>query len=215
MKRLLFPLTQKEAEKQGVQYSSQKNRDALFPTILRKLREDAGISQATLAKSLNISKSTIGLYETGDTLPDAKTLYNIANYFGVSSDFILGLSLAKSTDPDIKATCKTLGLSEDVVRKIVKSCKDPDSAFAFMVLLDTTEFWQIIDTIIAFLTINAEGSYSENDLVALDDEVRKQTKGALRVVPALIEKALILESAKRYLEDAMNTIDKNTKPPIT
>ena len=92
MEQLIFPVTKKEAEKNGKTYSSEANKKALFPSQLRDLRKKKGISQETLAHDLGVSKSTIGLYETGDTLPDAKTLRDLAVYFGVSADWLLGLS---------------------------------------------------------------------------------------------------------------------------
>ena len=48
-----------------------------FARSLSLLRQEKGISQETLARDLGVSKSTIGLYETGDTLPDAKTLRDL------------------------------------------------------------------------------------------------------------------------------------------
>ena len=73
MEQLVFPVTKKAAEKQGGVYSSDANKNALFPSRLRELRKEKGVSQDQLANELGVSKSTIGLYETGDTLPDAKT----------------------------------------------------------------------------------------------------------------------------------------------
>lgn len=115
MERLIFPVTKKEAEKSERKYSSEKNKNALFPSQLRELRKEKGISQETLARDLGVSKSTIGLYETGDTLPDAKTLHDLAVYFGVSSDWLLGLSLARSTNAELRKICEYTGLSEQSV----------------------------------------------------------------------------------------------------
>jgi transcriptional regulator with XRE-family HTH domain len=58
--------------------------------ILRKLRENKGITQAELGKVLSISPSTIGMYEQGRRSPDYETLKKIADYFGVSTDCLLG-----------------------------------------------------------------------------------------------------------------------------
>lgn len=112
MERLIFPVTKKEAEKRGIPYSSAENKNAVFPSQLRKLREDKGVSQLTLAAELGISKSTLGLYETGDTLPDAKTLHDMAVYFNVSADYLLGLSSEKTSDVDVQALWEKTGLSE-------------------------------------------------------------------------------------------------------
>ncbi|ATW24553.1 hypothetical protein DCMF_06940 [Candidatus Formimonas warabiya] len=59
---------------------------------LRELRKEKGISQYALAKELNLGRSTITQYETGDRMPDYGTLLNIAHYFSVSTDYLLGNS---------------------------------------------------------------------------------------------------------------------------
>ena len=111
MEQLIFPVTKKASEKQGGVYSSEANKNALFPSRLRELRKEKGVSQDQLSKELGVSKSTIGLYETGDTLPDAKTLRDLAVYFDVSVDWLLGLATERTTDSDIKKVCKYTGLS--------------------------------------------------------------------------------------------------------
>lgn len=115
MERLIFPTTKKEAEKSGIPYSSEANKKALFPSQLKELRKKKGISQETLARDLGVSKSTIGLYETGDTLPDAKTLHDIAIYFDISSDWLLGLSTVPSSNKNVRDVCEYIGLSAEAV----------------------------------------------------------------------------------------------------
>ena len=120
MDRLIFPVTKKEADKQGIKYSSQKNKEALFPSRLRELRKGKGkdVSQEALARKLGFSKSTIGLYETGDTLPDAKTLRDLAVYFDVSADYLLGLSDIKTNKTHPRVACELTGLSEEAFKAI-------------------------------------------------------------------------------------------------
>ena len=56
---------------------------------LRELREKRGILQKQLAISVGVSTSTIGMYEQSRREPDNNTLKKIANYFGVSTDYLL------------------------------------------------------------------------------------------------------------------------------
>ncbi|EEM80760.1 helix-turn-helix domain-containing protein [Bacillus thuringiensis] len=58
-----------------------------FGNIIRDLRKQKGITQKELAQSLQLSESTIGMYERQ---PDYNTLIRIADYFKVSTDFLLG-----------------------------------------------------------------------------------------------------------------------------
>ena len=58
--------------------------------ILKELRTANGITQAELAKVLKISSSTIGMYEQGRREPDKKILLAMADYFKVTTDYLLG-----------------------------------------------------------------------------------------------------------------------------
>lgn len=60
-----------------------------FGARLRKLREDSGVSQSSLGESLSLNKSTISLYEAGKREPSQATLQKIAEYFGVSVDYLV------------------------------------------------------------------------------------------------------------------------------
>ncbi|RXJ13391.1 XRE family transcriptional regulator [Bacillus albus] len=61
-----------------------------FGNIIRTLRKQKGITQKELAQSLQLSESTIGMYERNERQPDYNTLIRIADYFKVSTDFLLG-----------------------------------------------------------------------------------------------------------------------------
>ena len=56
---------------------------------LKNLREKRDLLQKDLSKDLNIATSTIGMYEQGRREPDNTTLKKIANYFDVSTDYLL------------------------------------------------------------------------------------------------------------------------------
>lgn len=57
---------------------------------LRELRTQKGLTQAELSKTLQVSASSIGMYEQGRREPDNETLGKIANYFNVTTDYLLG-----------------------------------------------------------------------------------------------------------------------------
>ena len=59
---------------------------------LKELREEQRLSQDGLALKLNVSQSTISAYEVGDRTPDLETLIAIAQFFGVSLDYLAGQS---------------------------------------------------------------------------------------------------------------------------
>ena len=58
--------------------------------IIAELRMDKDMNQEDLAAILNISRSTLANWESGNRRIDIETLVVIANYFGVSCDYLLG-----------------------------------------------------------------------------------------------------------------------------
>lgn len=57
---------------------------------IRELREAKGIQQKELAIDLCVSQPTISDWESGRKIPSAKSTLKIADYFGVSIDYLLG-----------------------------------------------------------------------------------------------------------------------------
>ena len=56
---------------------------------LKELRIERGIQQKDLAATLGIGANTLSQYENGKREPDNKTLVKLADYFGVSVDYLL------------------------------------------------------------------------------------------------------------------------------
>lgn len=77
-----------------------------FNKRLKFLREDSGLSQSELAKLIQISKSSINMYERGEREPKFETLEIIADYFNVDMDYLLGKSDIRKQFHDIFADIK-------------------------------------------------------------------------------------------------------------
>jgi len=56
---------------------------------LRGIREDRDIRQKDIAKVLNVSQNTYSQYETGVISLTAEVLIKLADYYGVSVDYLL------------------------------------------------------------------------------------------------------------------------------
>lgn len=65
---------------------------AKFADMLGYLRKRSGMSQQELANALKISRSAIGMYESGSRTPDLETLETMADLFNVNLDTLLGKS---------------------------------------------------------------------------------------------------------------------------
>ena len=61
----------------------------MFSEKLKELRKQHYLTQADLAKELNLGTSTIGMYENNIRKPSYEVLKKIANYFNVTVDFLI------------------------------------------------------------------------------------------------------------------------------
>lgn len=81
---------------------------------IAKLRERRGLSQAQLAKELNVATSTLGMWETGKRGLKDDTLKMIAEFFGVSSDYLLGIENRNDSFPKSKIETVAAHIDDDV-----------------------------------------------------------------------------------------------------
>ncbi|WP_443656066.1 helix-turn-helix domain-containing protein [Faecalibacillus faecis] len=61
-----------------------------FPSKLKKARIDAGYTQEQVHDILNINRSTLANYEIGRTEPKIETLGLLADFYEVSTDWLIG-----------------------------------------------------------------------------------------------------------------------------
>lgn len=57
---------------------------------IRMLRQARGLSQVDLGKRLNVSKQSISNWENDNIMPSVETLVQMADFFSVSTDYLLG-----------------------------------------------------------------------------------------------------------------------------
>lgn len=99
--------------------ASQDKYNAPFPTNLRAILEERGVTITALANALGISRQAVSQYADGTGQPNADKLTRIADYFGVSTDWLLGRSGGvKAINGDVQIVCKMTGLSEELVNEI-------------------------------------------------------------------------------------------------
>ena len=62
----------------------------MFGDNLSLLRKEKNMEQKLLAKVLGVSQQTISRWENNVVEPDIKSLIKIADYFDVTTDYLLG-----------------------------------------------------------------------------------------------------------------------------
>ena len=77
----------------------------IIAKILINLRELNFLTQTDIAKHLHLSPSTISHYEKGLTVPPTEVVYRLADFYNVTTDYILGKSASRTNLNDTYAIC--------------------------------------------------------------------------------------------------------------
>lgn len=88
----------------------------MFGEIIKNLRTAHNINQVQLANVLDVSKQTISNWENNNIMPSIDMLIRIANYFCVSTDYLLEL--------DSRQYIEVTGLSDEQLAHIQQIIKD-------------------------------------------------------------------------------------------
>ena len=76
---------------------------------IKELRKSKRMTQKDLALAMNVSQQTVGAWETERAIPGADTLSELADYFNVTTDYLLGRPDKKDDD------AKTADIDDDDV----------------------------------------------------------------------------------------------------
>lgn len=101
--------------------------------LIAELRQDKGLTQKELGDILCVSSGTISNYENGVHLPDVDKVITLANYFHVTTDYLLGRTSSNLPVDMLQQTVtneKTLG---DVMASFAKL--PANRQFALILLL--------------------------------------------------------------------------------
>lgn len=123
----------------------------MFYEIYKKLCDTIGKSPTGAALEMGISKGTVSFWKNKGSVPNADTLQRIADYFGVSTDYLLNGTEAEKTD------------EEDLAEMLQRIKDDPELRTLFSLAKDATP--DDVRKAIAFIRVikgevfNDEGEY--------------------------------------------------------
>lgn len=80
---------------------------------IKDLRKEKRITQTDLAKGVHVTQQTVTAWESGRAVPNANTLDALADYFNVSSDYLLGRTKEKNSDKQMSENQKLVAYSID------------------------------------------------------------------------------------------------------
>lgn len=113
----------------------------MFKDVIFKLRNSKKMSQAEFGSLFNVVKQTVSSWEKGINKPDADKLKEIAEYFHVSTDYLLGLT-------DIPYTVEYLmSLDEKTLKEMAEEGGPWNDAFEALSELDEEQIKKVIEYI--------------------------------------------------------------------
>jgi len=101
-----------------VKKNSYEQHDSPFPTRLRDLLDVPNMNQSKLADHIGVTRQAISAWSLGISLPDIGKFGLIADFFGVSTEFLLGRTDVCKPDATTQALAKYLCLSEAAIDEI-------------------------------------------------------------------------------------------------
>jgi len=94
--------------------------DSIFATKLRELMKKNKTTQKELSEAIGTTRQAISQYADGSVQPNVEKLYKITLFFGVSADYLLGLSEVESPDVTDKEIAKRLGLTDKAIKSLTR-----------------------------------------------------------------------------------------------
>ena len=82
---------------------------------IAELRKSAGEKQEQLAAVLGCNRASLANYENSKRTPDAEIIIKIAQHYGTTADYVLGMTDTKENDTTMQKICNYTGLSDDSV----------------------------------------------------------------------------------------------------
>lgn len=185
---------------------------------LKELREERLLSHDKLKDQLkekygiSVSRDSLMAYEISDEtrakadkLPNmgmrSETLYCLADFYGVSLDYLLGKTDIKSSDTDLRSVCEYTGLTEQAVKNIWSFCRSSCDADIFSAARFISEILESPDLYksmaFTFQAINATASKRYNAL----DIVKKKGKNSQ-------EDQLLLSESEKFISEASEMLER-------
>lgn len=89
--------------------------DSILARRLKNLREERGYLQKFVADKVGVRSNTLSGYESGSRSPDPEMLVELANFYNVTTDYLLG----ETNDPNLTAKDE-----KDIAKRMEKIKRD-------------------------------------------------------------------------------------------
>lgn len=161
------------------------------------------VSQQMLADELHVRRETIKFWESGERQVKAADVVKLADYFHVSSDFLLGLTDIHDPDQSIKASCSCTGLLEKSIKKL--SDYNNNANREHLLAVDSILLYSEADYLLAMVM----SAIHYRKIAALSpDKITADNKSypRIEITPDMHDEIGTVELAKLYTEVAKSAL---------
>lgn len=85
---------------------------------LVQAKKNEGLSHDEISREIGVSSGVLSEWMSDNKTASIENLAKLSRYFSVTSDYLLGLSEAKTADKNVQIACKTTGLSADAINAL-------------------------------------------------------------------------------------------------
>lgn len=162
---------------------------------LKELRTSEGLTQQELAKILNVSSMSISFYENEQRKPDSDFIISVSKYFGVSTDYLLGLINAK--DKENIDISKVTGLNDFSLTILEQSSKEKNNTAA-----------DIINTIVGMSSFKMlVNLINDKDIKEVQEDITDSKIKDILTMDKEQQKAILSKLLPMYKEDVTKLRD--------
>ena len=101
--------------------------------LLAELRQDKGLTQKELGEILCVSPGTISNYENDVHLPDIEKLTQLADYFHVTADYLLGRTSSSISPDTLQQTVSDKKTLADIMKMFINLPQDRQQALSLII----------------------------------------------------------------------------------
>lgn len=150
----------------------ENNMISSFSERLKELRAEKGIRSEDAAEVFGVSRATLSAYEMGKSVPDLNVLNKMADFYGVSTDYICGRTNVKKS---LQADTSSVKLSQSDVNKI-SELSDSETV-GLSLLINSAQFKKMVKALaVCYLSAFYLDYYNERESKRSVSAIKKELK---------------------------------------
>lgn len=167
--------------------------------------------QKDLAEYLDITPNTVSYFCSGKRTPNTEQLIKMSEYFGISADYLLGISDTMTVSKDIRTICAVTGLTEQAVINILSTNDEHGFKTVLNAILETKKV--LLEPVLYDFYNAVESRYS--NAVKLIVTFGGETKELSIEEYTGMQRMRLNKAFDKLADDVIKRLSENTSDVIT